>query len=303
MPKLALALALAANLASASERMVFFIAGQSNAVGIGCDHSQIPAGMDSTFVSIPIHSTINGGASSGWVSLKPGVASDGWCIGPELSLGVELQKKFPTKKIALVKYAYSAKTLVADYTPPSATQAAGPMYTAMLAEWTGAMASKTFTEDTIKLSGFFWMQGEGDCYPPASTAYDANLKAFIASVRKDFAVADLPFVLGMIDSVSAPQVPSDINTVRNAQRDAVATLANVYAVETSDLGIDDAPALFPYHFSAAGQIGLGTRWAAALPLPYVQPAALATSRRLTAVAKFTRFVDLLGRAATSSQAR
>jgi hypothetical protein len=286
------------DLSSASERLVFVLSGQSNAVGIGCDRENLPAELNDTFPNIPIHATING-KSAPWESLRPALtAGDGWCMGSELSLGFELQKKFPGKAIAIVKYAYSAKTMYFDYHAASATQAAGPDYGNLIAEWNSAMSSKIFTEDTITPAGFFWMQGEGDCYNPYASVYGENLKAFIASVRTDLHAPNMPFVIGMIDSIGFPQIPSEINNVRNGQRDAATSLANVYTVETSDLAIHDPPSLFPYHFSVLGLVGLGQGFAAALPSGVPSPLKW-NSRATPSLMYPTRLVDLLGRAKSS----
>jgi hypothetical protein len=113
--------------------------------------------------------------------------------------------------------------------------------------------------DTPRLAGFFWMQGETDGASAVhAAAHEDNLAKFTARLRADFAVPDLPFVLGRV----GPRPPKGYafqDTVRAAQVRVAQAGARIAWVDTDDLPRDTDG----IHLLAPGVIALGERMAEA----------------------------------------
>ena len=68
----------------------------------------------------------------------------------------------------------------------------GPLYKAMMNK-----VNQAQKERDIEIVGFLWLQGGGDTNKvDVAKEYLDNLKAFVAAIRKDTGVADLPFLYG-----------------------------------------------------------------------------------------------------------
>jgi hypothetical protein len=131
----------------------------------------------------------------------------------------------------------------------------------MLVRTRAAMRSlASLSHARVRLSGFFWMQGEWDTDTRAhASAYRANLARLIARVRTDLDAPRLPFVIGRIRDIRTfnPNRPfSDV--VRAAQAGAADTDPNAFLVSTDGLSLDPRSRI---HFDTHGTVGLGERFA------------------------------------------
>ena len=78
-----------------------------------------------------------------------------------------------------------------------------------------------------EIVGFFWHQGWNDATKPAFTAeYEQNLIHFVADVRKDFGVENLPFI------VATSGMGGKGGNVVQPQLRAASKIDNCYAVDT-----------------------------------------------------------------------
>lgn len=263
-----------ATVVAADPVQVFIVAGQSNAVGYGSDANLLPPALyapqadvrfwfdEGSFFSIgnPSMRIDSGDAfvplafqsdPSGLTFAGP---VDGF--GPEIKLGRLLADAASTE-IAIVKFAVSGSSLAVNWNPATP----GSFYHEMRDDVAGALAALAAAGDTGHVAAFFWMQGEADAQTgPASAAYEANLTSFIAQLRADFANAALPFVFGRInvniDTSCCFSFPFK-DAVRTAQANVAGAVARTAMVDTDDLPLiaDNL------HFTAAGQLGLGERFA------------------------------------------
>ena len=109
-----------------------------------------------------------------------------------------------------------------------------------------------------EIAGMIWMQGESDAANATyGAAYATNLTNLISTVRTDFSTPDMPFVVGRITDLSIyPGFPA-VAAVRTAQETVPGTMSNVSWINTDDIPQGSAAA----HYSATGQLILGTRFA------------------------------------------
>jgi LPXTG-motif cell wall-anchored protein len=133
------------------------------------------------------------------------------------------------------------------------------------------MNNLTVAGKTPQIAGMIWMQGETDTYGGPnggadwSAAYSANLTNLINTVRDkekfgDFAVPDMPFVLGRITTFFGS---ADNNAlVRNAQMTVPGLVGHATWIDT-----DDLTWAYDGQYGTQGQIDLGIRFANAFATP------------------------------------
>jgi cysteine-rich repeat protein len=260
--------------AAADPVQVFIVGGQSNAVGYGSDANLLPPALyapqadvrfwfdEGSFFSI-VNPSLRIDSGDAFVPLAfqsdPSTLTfagpvDGF--GPEIKLG-RLLADAASMQIAVVKFAVSGSSLAVDWNPATP----GSFYHQMRDDVAGALAALAAAGDSGQVAAFFWMQGEADAMTgPTAAAYEANLTAFIAQLRADLANAALPFVFGRInvniDTSCCFSFPFK-DAVRTAQANVAGAVARTAMVDTDDLPLI-ADTL---HFTAAGQLGLGERFA------------------------------------------
>jgi cysteine-rich repeat protein len=272
-----------AAVAGADPVQVVILAGQSNAVGYGSDANLLPPALyapqtdvrfwfdEGSFFSIP-NPSLRIDSGDAFVPLKFQSDPSGLTFagpvdgfGSEIKLGRLLADAF-LADVAIVKFAVSGSSLAVDWNPATP----GSFYHQMQNDVAGALAALAAAGDSGQVAAFFWMQGEADAQTgPAAAAYEANLTSFIAQVRADFGSAALPFVLGRInvniDTSCCFSFPFK-DAVRTAQANVAGAVPGTVMVDTDDLPLiaDNL------HFTAAGQLALGERFANAyLALPPV----------------------------------
>jgi cysteine-rich repeat protein len=269
--------------AAADPVMVFIVAGQSNAVGYGSDATLLPPPLDAPQADVrfrfdegPFFALANPSlritSGEGLIPLQfqtdPSSLTfagpiDGF--GPEIKLGRVLADA-SSLEVAIVKFAVSGSSLAGDWNPATS----GSLYHQMRTDVAGALAALASAGDSGQVAGVFWMQGEADAMASGTAAaYEANLTSFIGQLRADFGSTGLPFVFGRInvniDTSCCFSFPFK-NEVRTAQANVASAVPRTAMVDTDDLPlISDT-----LHFTAAGQLGLGERFANAyLALPVV----------------------------------
>jgi len=186
--------------------------------------------------------------------------------------------------VALVKVAVGGTTLLqrpgSDWSPNSS----GELYDRLVNNVSSAMSSLQADGKTPILAGLFWMQGESDGksgnlaggqtpprQPETADAYEANLSEFIARVRTDLAVADLPVFVGQIKIGDDPSIITDPDSNFNTPFGEWDGTPTIQAAQNAVAGADPRTYLVPtdsfslgddfLHFDQAGQLDLGEAFA------------------------------------------
>ena len=108
---------------------------------------------------------------------------------------------------------------------------------------------------SVKVQGFFWMQGENDSDGPT---YQANLTNLISHVRTDFNTPNLPFIIGQLGAKWSG------NAISKAQANVGTPGRSTYVHDTLMVTTADLPIIFDgMHFNTVGVQKLGDRFAAA----------------------------------------
>ena len=133
--------------------------------------------------------------------LEPGFGQWKW-YGPELGFGNKVGDRFD-QQVLLVKIIAGGTSLGKDWASPTIARkrgrAIGPQYKRLLRETIETVQRlpelyKDYDpKDGYQICGAFWVQGHADG-GRLRDEYEENLADFIGDVRKDLAVADLPFV-------------------------------------------------------------------------------------------------------------
>lgn len=169
-------------------------------------------------------------------------------FGPELSLGRYVDLAIPTK-FAISKFNGSGYSLAVEWNPNGTY----PTGTNFFDQWLAYMAASE-TELSGYIAAIVWIQGEADAEDAGeAAAYEANLTAFIATVRETY--PNIPFVISYLHASGSGAHSA---TVRTAQENVVAAMAQVSGVDVDDLTLADG-----LHFDADSYVLLGDRLAAA----------------------------------------
>ena len=235
---------------------VFILAGQSNMVGSGVT-AEVPDRWRTAPANLRLFVD---GEVCPWLS--------GDRFGPEVGFGVELATALPDTRIVLLKVARSGANLYYDWNPDGVSRGdedvyRGPVYPALLASMDALSARLRRQGETTVTAGMLWMQGERDSVIEAmADAYDMNLRAFIRRVRLDLGPG-LPFLMGQVSPriIELPGLRyrhAFRETVRRAQAAVAESVPGVALICTDDLPQSDN-----LHFTTAGLLELGRRYAAA----------------------------------------
>lgn len=111
-----------------------------------------------------------------------------------------------------------------------------------------------------KLRGILWYQGESDCNPEAAASYADRFDAWIAAVRQDTGIPDLPVVVVQLSryvlAVEGPGQADSWDAVRVAQLELPARIPQTATAPAIDLALSDS-----IHVGTPGLIRLGRRMA------------------------------------------
>ena len=171
-------------------------------------------------------------------------------IGPELQFGHVVGEYFKDREVHLIKTAWGGKSLFKDFRPPSSKGETGKYYTKMVDEIRAGLAD--FGPGAYELGGFVWMQGWNDMVSQEATAeYSKNLVHFVADLRKEFSLKNLPFVVGELGNGGEAKPNSGMKKFREAQNEGVKKIEKTWFVSTKEFA--RPPELSP-------NIGHGHHW-------------------------------------------
>lgn len=272
--------------ASAETYRTYLLGGQSNADGYALGIGEVEYGtldpnenlggigrsdLEPAHPDVKIYRGAYNSGNGSWPQLAAGfgITWNGSRFGPELAFGHAIQSS-KGGKIAIVKYAHGATGLAAgagkkgdrqkDWDP---TYSGSNQYDYFLATVANAKAAAQAAGDTLDIVGMLWMQGESDSRNAThANAYETNLTSFIASVRSDLELPELEFYIG---TIADSGVWTHREVIWAAQEAVAARDPKAFVVNGKDLPLlaDDADGDGNIHYTAAGQVTLGERFAAA----------------------------------------
>ena len=201
-------------------------------------------------------------------------------FGPELMIGITLAEKFPKKKFLLIKTAYGGTSLYGAWAPHWTAEKAEssekgykqdlPLYKMFQTSIKEQLTLLDQQNTPYKIIGMAWMQGENDAAKEfTALSYRDNLVEFIQQNRRDTKVADMPFIIGQINSTYG-RFKKGPEVVRQAMVDVANTMLNTSIILT---GTDRSWSDFPKHtdnthYNTLGQVRLGEAFANKL-LPFI----------------------------------
>lgn len=231
---------------------LFLLGGQSNMEGCG-QSKELPK----RYQSPPDNCRIWDNREKRWVPLGTDstATARGHLFGPEIAFSHRLSRAYPDHSIRLVKTAAGGTKLHTQWRPGLV------MYQRFLSNMKNATQELEQSQTPYDIVGMLWMQGESDSETTEmANAYEANLKALIADVRKQTKQETLPFVMGRISSSLLKKTPWNFDHARIVQKAQEAVAAqddSTYVINTDDLGtLKDNT-----HFDTAAQLKLGQRMA------------------------------------------
>jgi len=269
---------------------VYFLAGQSNMVGVG-KVAELPDSLNKEFADVYIFhgsSIADGDVPGGkgiWANLRPGhgflFGSDGVnnsytdLFGPELSFAQYMRTHDVHSRIAIVKYARvgtsidSAASMGFGYWDPlKKAESFYNQFDHFKETVVNALKPTDIDGDgqleTLVPAGIIWMQGESDAAYTKEIAlrYEENLTNLIQAMRKLLKNENLPVVIGRIsdsgqDADGKQWDYADI--VRDAQQSFTEKDSNAALVDTDSYGFSDIA-----HYDSQGFISLGNDFAKAI---------------------------------------
>lgn len=275
---------------AAAQRDLILVAGQSNAVGFDAYPSELladPADKDVLFwwrCGDPPPDEYDSTCQGQWMPLQPqprgkplarnsgargertlglqrqygNFAKPAGGFGPEMGLARELRAK-GGQPLAIVKVAFSGTGMRTDWNPADRGDG-GACYRALVSETQAAIAAAKAQSVTLHLRALVWVQGESDANAQDAPRYEPALRAMLTALRTDLEAPQLIALLGVntrFGNDRNPFVPKIIEAQQAiAARDHCCAYVDTAGAET----------LLPSrtHFTAAGTLEVGRRFAAAL---------------------------------------
>jgi len=131
----------------------------------------------------------------------------------------------------------------------------GPQYTQFMTDARNALAKLDNDGVDYEIAGMLYLQGETDAFDQKGALYEANLRAFIADMRTQFAKPDLLFIIARVRDFYGTAAQS--NLVRAAQVTIADDTANVEWFDTDTFN----PLVNGGHYGTAGQLEIGNAFA------------------------------------------
>jgi hypothetical protein len=284
--RLTIALALLLQgLAYAETRDLILVAGQSNAVGFDAYAEELPADPKDAAtmfwwrVGDPPPDEFDGTSARQWTTLQfqprtPAMQGDAakkigrqygnfnkkskGGFGPEIGMVRTLATK-ESRPLAVIKTAFSGTSVAGDWNVGHPGKA-DPCYRAMIDEAKAAIASAKSKAITLRPRAFVWVQGESDANAKDARAYVANLSAMLKSLRTELDAPDLILLLG-VNTRFGNGKNTFMPKIIDAQKEVATTLPRARYVDTA--GAETLPPSHT-HFTAAGTLEIGRRYAEAL---------------------------------------
>jgi len=184
-------------------------------------------------------------------------------FGAEVTFAERMVQLRPGRKVAVIKYSQGATALGTTASPgawdPTAGRTysintyanAGHCYAAFFQMINLALQTLQTQGHTYTIRGMFWHQGESDS-GLTTEVYKNRLQEFIAAVRADLGIPNLPFVIGELI-----QSQSGYANVRTAQSLAAEADPTVGFASSAGLAGDSTS----IHFDTNGQLTFGNRYA------------------------------------------
>jgi len=272
-------------LAAAETRDLILVAGQSNAVGYDAYAEELPADPKDAAtmfwwrVGDPPPDEFDGTSARQWTTLQyqprtPAMEGEAakktgrqygnfnrktkGGFGPEIGMVRTLATK-ESRPLAVIKTAFSGTSVAADWNVGRPGQA-DACYRAMINEAKAAIADAKTKDVTLRPRAFVWVQGESDANAKDAPAYVANLTAMLKALRSELEVPDLILLLG-VNTRFGNGKNAFMPKVVEAQKAVAAALPRARYVDTA--GAETLPPSHT-HFTAAGTLEIGRRYAEAL---------------------------------------
>lgn len=274
-------------------RDLLLVAGQSNAVGFDAPASELPADPSDETILFwwccgdpppDQHDSMGGG---GWTTLRPqplgrplskesaaaanpphpdakrqygNFAKAEGGFGPEITFARSLAAGAP-RPLAVLKVAFSGTSVAKDW-GPTLQAPDGACYRAFVDEYRKSIAAAKSEGISLRPRALVWVQGESDATAEYAPLYEGNLRAMLERLRRDLETPDLVLLLGVntrFGNGKNPHMPAVIA----AQKAIAGALPDCAYVDTS--GAETLPPSHT-HFTAAGTLEIGKRYAEALRL-------------------------------------
>lgn len=280
-------------------RDLLIVAGQSNAVGFDAPAAELPADpSDETILfwwrcGDPPPDQHDSMGGDRWTTLRPqppgrplskesaaatnpphpdakrqygNFAQPEGGFGPEIAFARSLAAGAP-RPLAVLKVAFSGTSVAKDW-GPTLQDPDGACYRALVDEYRKAIAAATTRGITLRPRALVWVQGESDATAEYAPLYEVNLRAMLERFRSDLEAPELVLLLGVntrFGDGKNPHMPAVIA----AQKAIAESLPHCAYVDTAG-----ADTLGPNHthFTAAGTLEIGKRYAGALRLEEGSPA-------------------------------
>ncbi len=247
---------------SGADYDVYLFAGQSNMDGRG-SADDLNESQRQPFEDVVIYYRRPPHTTDGWKALGPGYSIPpryngglpSTTFGPELGFALAMTKALPERQFAFIKGSQGGTSLRADWNPGHTGQpeTQGPCYRNFLETIRLATNDLTQAGHSLRLCGLLWHQGESDS-KSAADVYQQQLLQFVARIREDTGVADLPVVVGEVFD--------------NGERDAIRAALHTVGNSGPRLGFVSSEGTTTWdngtHFDAASQLLLGQRYAQAM---------------------------------------
>jgi hypothetical protein len=270
---------------AAESRDLILVAGQSNAVGFDAYAEELPADPKDAAtmfwwrVGDPPPDEFDGTSARQWTTLQfqprtPAMQGDAakkigrqygnfnkkskGGFGPEIGMVRTLATK-ESRPLAVIKTAFSGTSVAGDWNVGHPGKA-DPCYRAMIDEAKAAIASAKSKAITLRPRAFVWVQGESDANAKDARAYVANLSAMLKSLRTELDAPDLILLLG-VNTRFGNGKNTFMPKIIDAQKEVATTLPRARYVDTA--GAETLPPSHT-HFTAAGTLEIGRRYAEAL---------------------------------------
>ncbi len=249
---------------SAEELNVFLFAGQSNMAGADSERPVtfplLAADQSALFTAAPLPA---GGTSPLYQAWGPiaGHQLKGVTVhGPETGFARTLHEA-GWRNVAIIKVFANFRADAAAW-PWSPGESLHTAWQTFVSHRLQELREQGY--DPI-VRGFVWHQGIDDAiHPTLADDYSQSLTALIHDLRERYAAPDAPFILArsvfsrIAQPGPDPQRTSRMARVRAAQLHVASSVAR-----TAWINVDDLPNVNSHHFTAAGQLVLGRRFAEA----------------------------------------
>jgi hypothetical protein len=289
---------------------IYIVAGQSNGAGFATNSNNLTPGQLAAMPNVlytgpagpaweapvqwaPMQAPTQYGpdGQGGGPNNSPSQNLYGHGFGPEYSLAQALSQLDGPQTIGIVKYT-GGTNLHDHWQPGFADGSSYNPYNELVSRVQQALAAlpAQHNGDTGYLAGVFWMQGEADAQDLRTTQqYEYDLIGWVARLRYDLGVPNLPFVYGLINNAGGTNDQirqAQMNVAPNVDNGFVDKLTHAALVNTDSFARDSStiigydinnnPVYDTVHFTNDGEMSLGLAMANALPLAIApEPASLA----------------------------